>query len=65
MEHQKLWIRRRRINFPHKNGFSILLVAKRGKRGGFCEGDSKGSVQNSTTPIFMGGGPCRNAGSNI
>jgi hypothetical protein len=30
----------------------------------FCEGATKGSVQNITTLIFMGGGPTRGATSN-
>jgi hypothetical protein len=29
----------------------------------FCEGATKGTVQNLTTLIFMGGGPCRCATS--
>jgi hypothetical protein len=29
----------------------------------FCEGVTKGSVQNISTPIFMGGGPTRSATS--
>jgi hypothetical protein len=31
--------------------------------GAFCEGATKGSVQNITTLIFMGGGPTRGATS--
>jgi hypothetical protein len=40
-------------------------VAKRGITCVFCEVATKGIVQNSTTPIFMGGGPCRSATSRI
>jgi hypothetical protein len=31
----------------------------------FCEAATKGSVLNSTTPIFMGGGSCKKVYSNI
>jgi hypothetical protein len=41
-----------------KIGFSILLLPKTGKMGGFCEVATKEIVQN-TNPIFMVGAPCR------
>jgi hypothetical protein len=52
------------LTFHIENGFFIFLVAKRGKRGGFFV---KGilRVENVTTPIFLGGGLCRNVRSNI
>jgi hypothetical protein len=48
-----------------KNGFSIISLPKRGRTGGFCEAATKGSVLNSTTPIFMSGGSCKKARSKI
>jgi hypothetical protein len=44
-----------------KNAFPIFQVAGGVKRGAFFEGATKGSVQNITTLIFMGGGPTRGA----
>jgi hypothetical protein len=46
-----------------KNAFPISHVARGVKTGAFCEGATKGSVQNNTTLIFMGGGPTRGATS--
>jgi hypothetical protein len=51
------------FQFPHKNAFPIFQVAGGVKTGPFCEGATKGSVQNITTLIFMGGGPTRGATS--
>jgi hypothetical protein len=31
----------------------------------FCEAVTKGTVPNSTTPIFVGGGHCRKAKSRV
>jgi hypothetical protein len=53
------------LTFHIKNGFSILLGAKRGRTCVFCAVATKGTLQNSTTPIFMGGEHCRNAISKI
>jgi hypothetical protein len=38
---------------------------KRGKIGVFCEVATEGIVQNTTTPIFTAGGPCRMATSEV
>jgi hypothetical protein len=48
------------FQFPHKKCISHFSGGRRGQnRCFFCEGATKGSVQNITTLIFMGGGPTR------
>jgi hypothetical protein len=51
------------FHFHIKNAFPIFQVAGGVKTGAFCEGATKGCVQNITTLIFMGGGPTRGAKS--
>jgi hypothetical protein len=51
------------FQFPHKNAFPIFWVPGGVKTGAFCEGATKGSVQNITTLFFMVGGPARVATS--
>jgi hypothetical protein len=51
------------FQFPHKNAFPIFRCLEGSKQELFCEGATKGSVQNITTLIFMGGGPTRGAKS--
>jgi hypothetical protein len=50
------------FQFPHKKYISHFPGARRGQnRCFFCEGATKGIVQNITNLIFMGGGPTRGA----
>jgi hypothetical protein len=52
------------FQFPHKKCISHFSGGRRGQnRCFFCEGPTKGSVQNSTTLIIMGRGPTRGATS--
>jgi hypothetical protein len=51
------------FQFPHKNAFSIFRCPEGSKQVLFCEGATKGTVQNLTTLFFMGGGPARGATS--
>jgi hypothetical protein len=51
------------FSFHIKNAFPIFQVAGGVKTCAFCEVATKGSVQNITTLIFMGGGPTRGATS--
>jgi hypothetical protein len=51
------------FQFSHKNAFPIFQVPGGVETGAFCEGATKGSVQNITTLIFMRGGPTRGATS--
>jgi hypothetical protein len=52
------------FQFPNKKCISHFSGGRRGqKRRFFCEGATKGSVQNITTLIFMRGGPTRGATS--
>jgi hypothetical protein len=52
------------FQFPHKKmHFPFFRWPEGLKQVLFCEGTTKGSVQNITTLIFMGGGPTRGATS--
>jgi hypothetical protein len=51
------------FSFHIKNAFPIFRWREGSKQVHFCEGATKGSVQNITTLIFMGGGPTRGATS--
>jgi hypothetical protein len=52
------------FQFPHKKCISHFSGGRRDQnKSFFCEGATKGSVQNITTLIFMGGGPTRGATS--
>jgi hypothetical protein len=51
------------FSFHIKNAFPIFRCPEGSKQVLFCEGATKGSVQDITTLIFMGGGPTRGAKS--
>jgi hypothetical protein len=52
------------FQFPHKKmHFPFSGCPEGSKHVLFCEGATKGSVQNITTLFFMGGGPARGATS--
>jgi hypothetical protein len=53
------------LSFDIKNAFSIFQWPEGSEQVLFRELATKGTMQNLTTLIFMGGGPCMSATSRI